>query len=673
MSKLRKILVTSALPYANGSIHIGHLVEYIQTDVWVRFQKARGHDCHYVCADDTHGTPIMLSARKQGITPEELIGRMHEEHTRDFAGFSVNFDNYYTTNSDENRQFAELIYARLVEGNHIAQRDIQQAYCTHDTIFLPDRLIRGTCPKCSAPDQYGDSCEICSATYSPTDLKDARCAVCGNAPETRSSRHYFFKLGDFEQPLQQWLAGGHIQEEIRKKVSEWFTTGLQDWDISRDAPYFGFKIPGTDDKYFYVWLDAPIGYMASTKNWAERTGRTFDEFWLSPDAEIVHFIGKDIVYFHVLFWPAMLMGAKFQTPSKVFVHGFLTVDGQKMSKSRGTFITAREYLNHLPPEALRYYYACKLGPNVEDIDLNLADFVARVNADLGNNFANLGSRVIAFLNKRLDSRMGVLQGAGLELVEAVEAKADEIAALYDGRDYANAMRRIMELCTRINKYVADSAPWELIKTDAEAARNVCTAAVNAFGKIAVLLSPVVPGVAARSEAIIGFAGTEFGRITQRFESCPINTFESVFNKILPEDVEKMVEASKPREEPAPATQPAYTVDPLQEPLVDINGFRSVDLRVAKVIEAKGVEGADKLLQLTIDLGPLGQRNIFAGIRKSHDPEALVGRLIVVVANLQPRKMKFGVSQGMLLAAGPGDKEVFLLGPESGALPGQRIG
>ncbi len=671
MSEKRKILVTSALPYANGSIHIGHLVEYIQTDMWVRFQKGRGHDCHYMCADDTHGTPIMLSARKQGITPEELIGRMHEDHTRDFAGFSVAFDNYYTTNSPENRQFAELIYGRLRDGGHIAERDIQQAYCVQDTIFLPDRLIRGTCPKCGAQDQYGDSCEICSATYTPTDLRDARCAVCGNAPETRTSKHYFFKLGDFASQLQEWLAGGHIQEEIRKKVSEWFTAGLMDWDISRDAPYFGFKIPGTEDKYFYVWLDAPIGYMASTQNWAERTGRTFEEFWLSPDAEIVHFIGKDIVYFHVLFWPAMLMGAKFQTPSKVYVHGFLTVDGQKMSKSRGTFITAREYLNHLPPEALRYYYACKLGPNVEDIDLNLADFVARVNADLGNNFANLGSRVIAFLNKRLDSQMGKLEGAGLELVQSIEARAEEIASLYEGRDFALAMRRIMEMCTRINKFVADSAPWELIKTDAEAARNVCTAAVNGFGKIAVLLSPVVPSVAAKSEAIIGFQGTDFGRIMQRFEECPIATFESVFNKILPEDVEKMVEASKPLEEVPPA--PTYAVDPLQEPLVDINGFRNVDLRVAKVLEAKGVEGADKLLQLKIDLGPLGTRNIFAGIRKSHDPEALVGRLIVVVANLQPRKMKFGVSEGMLLAAGPGDKEVFLLGPESGALPGQRIG
>ncbi len=673
MESTRRILVTSALPYANGSIHIGHLVEYIQTDIWVRFQKAMGHDCHYMCADDTHGTPIMVSARAKGITPEELVGAMHQEHVKDFAAFNVSFDNYYTTNSEENRQFAELIYGRLKEAGHITQREISQAYCPHDKMFLPDRMIRGICPRCGAQDQYGDSCEACSATYSPTDLKEPRCAICGTAPETRTSLHYFFKLGDFSEPLQQWLQGDHIQDEIRKKVQEWFADGLRDWDISRDAPYFGFKIPGTEDKYFYVWLDAPIGYMASTKNWADRVGRTFEEFWLDPKTEIVHFIGKDIVYFHVLFWPAMLMGAKFQTPSKVFVHGFLTVNGQKMSKSRGTFISAREYLNHLPPEALRYYYACKLGPKVEDIDLNLEDFVARVNADLGNNFANLGSRVIAFLNKRFDSRLGKLEGEGLALVEHIEGRLDEITALYEGRDFAVAMRRIMELCTRVNKYVADSAPWDLIKRDPEAARNVCTAAINAFGKVAVFLSPVVPLVAATCEQLIGFSGAELNRVSQRFEERTIETFQSVFQKILPEDVEKMVEASRPKEPEPQAPQFDYEVAPLQEPNVDINAFGAVDLRAAKVLEASAVEGADKLLALKVDLGPLGTRQIFAGIRKTHDPAALVGQMIVVVANLQPRKMKFGLSEGMmLLASATSGPELFMLQPAPGAKPGMRI-
>jgi methionyl-tRNA synthetase len=696
----RKILVTSALPYANGSIHIGHLVEYIQTDIWVRFQKLCGNECRYMCADDTHGTPIMISANKQGITPEELVGRMHREHSRDFADFQVEFDNYYTTNSVENRHFAELIYTRLKDKGHIDVREIEQAWCPHDKMFLPDRMIRGTCPRCQAADQYGDSCEVCSATYNPTDLKDARCSICGTAPVTRTSSHYFFKLGDFADRLKEWLAAGPVQEEMRNKLGEWFAEGLKDWDISRDAPYFGFRIPGTEDKYFYVWLDAPIGYMASTRNWCEKNGRSFEEFWLSPDSEIVHFIGKDIVYFHTLFWPAMLMGADFRAPNKVYVHGFLTVNGQKMSKSRGTFLSARQYLSHLDPEYLRYYYACKLTARVEDIDLNLSDFVARVNADLGNQFANLGSRVISFLHKRLDGKLGKLTGEGLALVESLEKAADEIAELYECREYSRAMKRIAALAHDANQYVANAAPWSAVKDNPEKARSILTAAVNAFAILNLYLTPVMPAMSRRVEKILGRGNLTWNSAFERLEERAINPFESVFTKATDEAVEALLQsgmqpaagtapatpgtaatdaaAAQPAEgtvaaqPPAPVVEEPPVVVPPQAAEIPFDDFAKVDLRVAKIVEAKGVDGADKLVELLIDLGQLGRRTIFAGIKKTHKPEELVGRQIIVVANLAPRKMKFGTSHGMLLAASSEGTGVYLAGLETGAKPGQRI-
>jgi methionyl-tRNA synthetase len=671
----RRILVTSALPYANGSIHIGHLVEYIQTDIWVRFQKMQGHDCRYMCADDTHGTPVMLSARQQGITPEELVARVHEEHSADFDGFHVDFDNYYTTNSPENKEFAELIYNRLKEAGHIAERTIEQAYCQHDEMFLPDRLIRGTCPRCEAEDQYGDSCEICSATYDPTDLKDAHCALCGNAPVTKASNHFFFQLGNFQPQLEAWInAEGHVQEQMRKKITEWFEAGLRDWDISRDAPYFGFRIPGTEDKYFYVWLDAPVGYMASTQNWAQREGHSFDDYWLSEDAEIVHFIGKDIVYFHTLFWPAMLMGAGFRPPDHVFVHGFLTVNGQKMSKSRGTFIPARAWLDHLDPEQLRYYYACKLTARVEDIDLNLADFVARVNADVGNQFVNLGSRVISFLHKRLDGRLGILADSGRILLDDIEAGARQVAGLYEDREFARAMKEITALAHRANQFVADQAPWAQIKEDADAARSTLTAAINAFAKLAIMLQPVMPQLTAAVDRILGRETPVWEDVFARFENVPVNPFTTLFTKAVDEDVTKLVEsmvvssdeADKEPEELFPDVEPVADE-------VTFDDFLKVDLRVARVIAAESVPKASKLLKLTITLGKLGERTIFAGIKKSHDPEQLVGRMIVVVANLAHRKMKFGISEGMLLAAaGDEPQEIFLVSPESDAQPGQKV-
>ncbi len=673
MAEKRRMLVTSALPYANGSIHLGHLVEYLQTDIWVRFQKEQGHECRYMCADDTHGTPVMISARQQGITPDELVARMQAEHLVDFTDFLIEFDNYYTTNSEENREFAELIYKRLRAKGHIGQRDVEQAWCPEDKMFLPDRMIRGICPSCGAEDQYGDSCEVCSATYAPTELKSAHCSLCGSSPERKSSEHYFFKLADFQDQLRTWIEADHVQDQMKKKLLEWFDEGLKDWDISRDAPYFGFRIPDTEDKYFYVWLDAPIGYMASTRNWAEREGKNFDDYWLSEETEIVHFIGKDIVYFHTLFWPAMLMGADFRAPDKVYVHGFLTVNGQKMSKSRGTFIPARAYLDHLDPEYLRYYYACKLTSKVEDIDLNLMDFVARVNADVGNQFVNLGSRVINFLHKRLDGKMGTLDGPGTDLLEAIEAGAKEVVALYDGREFSRAMKEITALAHRANQFVADTAPWALIKGDAEAARSALTAAINAFGKISVMLQPILPRLTAKVDAILGRERGDWSTVNDRIENVAINPFKPIFVKITDEMVEKLVEALTQSADGIPgAAEEDVEVEPLAEE-VTFDDFSKVDLRVARVLEAKSVPKANKLLELRVSLGQLGERTIFAGIKKSHDPDKLVGRNIIVVANLAPRTMKFGISEGMLLAAAGDDPAaLFLADLQEGASPGMKI-
>ncbi len=670
----RRILVTAALPYANGSIHIGHLVEYIQTDIWVRFQKLRGHDCIYCCADDTHGTPIMLRARREGIDPERLIERMHEEHYRDFQGFQIEFDSYYSTHSQENRELSETIYTRLKEAGHIETRDVEQSYCEHDQMFLPDRFIRGVCPKCGAADQYGDSCEVCHATYSTVELKEARCSLCGNAPVRKSSTHYFFRLGDFSSELKEWIDGGHVHRQVQNKLQEWFDQGLKDWDISRDAPYFGFLIPGETDKYFYVWLDAPIGYMASTKNYCMLTGKNFDDYWHNPETEIYHFIGKDITYFHALFWPAMLMGSGFNTPDQLAIHGFLTVNGEKMSKSRGTFINAATYLKHLDPHYLRYYYACKLGSGTEDIDLNTEDFVARVNSDLVGKLANLASRSVPMLTKNLDGKLGRLSDEGQALIEKMQNQSEAIAALYEERNYAAAMRAIIAMADDVNKYFDERKPWAMIKEDAEHVRETLTTGLNATYILAIYLKPVLPEFAEKIEKILNVDSRKWEDIHNLLQDKEINTFTRLMERIDPQKVQAMIDESK--EEQNQDQQPQQTLsgplaeDPLAEE-ISFDEFMKVDLRVVKVIKAELVEGADKLLRLEVDLG--GQtRQVFAGIRHAYNPEDLVGRHLIMAANLAPRKMKFGVSEGMILAAGPGGKEVYTLCVDEGAQPGQRV-
>ncbi|MBM4370184.1 MAG: methionine--tRNA ligase [Deltaproteobacteria bacterium] len=671
----RRILVTSALPYANGSIHLGHLVEYIQTDIWVRFQKMRGADCRYMCADDTHGTPIMLSARARGIPPEELIAAMHAEHAADFRDFLVGFDNYDSTNSDENRQFAELIYTRLRDRGHVETRTIEQLYCEHDRMFLPDRMVRGTCPVCGAPDQYGDSCEVCGATYNPVDLRDAGCALCKARPVLRSSEHHFFRLGHFTDFLRAWVAeDDHVQPQIRHKLEEWFQEGLRDWDISRDAPYFGFRIPGTEDKFFYVWLDAPVGYIAATRRWAERNGRSWEEFWLDPSTELVHFIGKDIVYFHCLFWPAMLKGADFRPPDRVFVHGFLTVDGQKMSKSRGTFIKARTYLDHLGPEYLRYYYASKLSDRVDDLDLNLEDFVARVNADLVNRLANLGSRTVNFLQRKLDGRVGSIDPAAEPMLWAVEDGAGVVAGHYEARRFSQAIREVMRLVDEANLYLTQAEPWKVLRDDPSRARSICTAGVTLFFRLVTMLRPVLPALADRVAAMVGEDSASWDRVTARIEHRPVGEFGNLVERIQQEAVDAMIEDGRGTTDgtsTTPEVKAREGAEPLA-PVITYDEFMKLDIRVGVVVAAEGVEGADKLLRLQVDLGELGRRQIFAGIKKSHAPEVLLGRRVLVAANLAPRKMRFGLSEGMVLAAGPGDADIHMVEAEGGALAGDRV-
>jgi methionyl-tRNA synthetase len=690
MSDTRDILITSALPYANGPIHLGHLVEYIQTDIWARFQRMRGHNCWYVCADDAHGTPIMLRARQEGIAPEELIARVAQEHKADFAGFRVAFDNYHSTHSPENRHYATLIYQRNRETGHIAQRTITQAYDPVEQMFLPDRFIKGECPKCGAPDQYGDNCEACGASYSPSELKNPRSAVSGAVPEERESEHYFFKLGDFEDMLQSWTRGGGLQREVANKLGEWFAAGLQEWDISRDAPYFGFEIPDTTDKFFYVWLDAPIGYMASFQNLCDSprgqaAGLSFDAFW-SPQskAEMYHFIGKDIIYFHALFWPAMLHGAGFRAPTAVLAHGFLTVDGQKMSKSRGTFIKARTYLDHLDPEYLRYYFAAKLGPNVEDIDLNLGDFTARVNSDLVGKLVNIASRTASFISKRFDGRLGESLPDSPLLADLVAA-GDSIAEAYERREFSRAMREVMALADRANQYIDEQAPWVMAKQpglEVELHR-VCTLGLNFYRVLIGYLRPVLPRTAEASEAFLRIPPLTWADLATPLLDHEIAPFKPLLTRIEPKQIEAMLEASKADLAATPSAAPALqdnthetaseghlVRDPIAD-TIDFGDFAKVDLRIARIAAAEAVEGADKLLRLTLDLG--GEtRNVFAGIRSAYEPQALVGRHTVMVANLAPRKMRFGVSEGMVLAAGPGGRDLFLLSPDAGAQPGMKV-
>jgi methionyl-tRNA synthetase len=664
----RNIAVTSALPYANGPIHMGHLVEYIQTDIWVRFQKLCGNRCLYFCADDTHGTAIMIRAKKEGITPEELINRVHAEHHRDFKAFDIEFDNYYSTHSEENRRFSELIYNRCKDRGSITRRQVEQAYCENCKMFLPDRFIKGGCPRCKAPDQYGDSCDVCGGTHQPTELIDPKCANCGTPPVRRSSVHLFFKLADYEKDLRELLGRGYVQQSVTNKLDEWFKTGLKDWDISRDGPYFGFAIPGEENKFFYVWLDAPIGYMASAKNYCDKNGLDFEEVWNSKSWELYHFIGKDIMYFHALFWPAMLTGAGFKVANKLFVHGFLTVNGEKMSKSRGTFIMAATYLKHLDPEWLRYYYATKLSGGVEDIDLNLADFASRVNSDLVGKLANLASRSGPMLTDKLDGMLGTFDDEGRAMVKSIQAIKDEIVGDYEGLNYASAMRRISAAADLANKYVDDKQPWKTIKTDPEGTRKTITATLNAVRVLTTYLKPVLPVYAAKIEKFLNVPPLMMADVGAVLENHKINKFERLIERIDPAKVEAMVEESKDKEVVA-AAKPQ-----LEEPLAPectIDDFTKVDLRVAKVVAASAVVGADKLLQIKLDIGGV-EKNVFAGISKAYKPEQLVGRLVICCANLKPRQMKFGLSEGMILAAGPGGPEVFVLGVDSGAKSGQRV-
>ncbi|ATJ82582.1 methionine--tRNA ligase [Halomonas beimenensis] len=671
----RKILVTSALPYANGAIHLGHLLEYIQTDIWVRFQKSRGQDCHYVCADDAHGTAIMLRAEQEGITSEALIDRVSREHQEDFARFGVAFDNYHSTHSEENRYFSELIYTRLRDKGHIATRDIEQMYDPVKGLFLADRFIKGTCPKCHTDDQYGDNCEACGATYTPAELIDPVSAISGATPEVRSSTHYFFKLPDFARFLQGWIDDDHVQPQIRNKLMEWFESGFNEWDISRDAPYFGFEIPDAPGKYFYVWLDAPIGYLASFKNLCDREGIDFDAYWREgSDAEVYHFIGKDIVYFHALFWPAMLHGAEFRTPTAVNCHGFVTVNGAKMSKSRGTFIKAATYAEHLNPEYLRYYFAAKLTAGVDDLDLNLEDFAQRVNSDLVGKVVNIASRCAGFVKKLGGGRLSG-HCAQPELVARFIAAGDEIAEHYEAREFGRAMRKVMELADEANTYIAEAEPWVLAKQDGreQEVLDICSVGINLFRQLMVYLAPVVPAMAEGARAFLKLDSLDWDSRQELLLDHEIAKFKPLMTRVERDRIDAMIEASKEdlvEEQKLKETPKGPLTDTPIAPEIAFDDFARVDLRIARIAKAEYVEGADKLLRLTLDLG--GEtRNVFAGIRQAYAPEALEGRLTVVVANLAPRKMRFGVSEGMVLAAGD-DEGIYLLEPHSGAQPGQRV-
>jgi methionyl-tRNA synthetase len=665
----RKILLTSALPYANGAIHLGHMLEYIQTDIWARFQRAQGHEVHFAWADDAHGTPIMISAQKQGVTPEQLIARMNEEHQRDFRDFGLSYDNFSSTHSETNRACVERIWRGLEEGGYVELKTISQFYDEQEGMFLPDRFIRGTCPKCGAEDQYGDSCEVCGGTYAPTDLVEPRSVLSGAAPVLRDSEHWFVRLSPFEERLRAWMGSGALQPEVANKMQEWFDDGLRDWDVTRDAPYFGFPIPGTEDKFFYVWVDAPVGYMASFREYCEAEGLDFDAWWTpDSDTELYHFIGKDIVYFHTLFWPAMLMGAGFRTPTAVFAHGFLTVDGTKMSKSRGTFILARTYLEHLNPDALRYYFCAKLGPGTGDIDLNLDDFVARVNSDLVGKLVNIASRCAGFIHRNGGGELAARLPDPALYRSFLDARG-EIAADFEGRNYQSAVRRIMALADRANRYIDEYKPWLMIKEPGREreVQEVCTQGINLFRVLVTLLAPAIPFTAEKAAAFLGCTVGPWSELDEPLTGAPLNPFQPLLTRIDPDKVAAMIEDSKESLQPgADEARPALE---LEDEIV-IDDFTRVDLRVARIAAAEHVEGADKLLRLTLDLG--GEtRTVFAGIKSAYEPEQLVGRLTVMVANLKPRKMRFGLSEGMVLAAG-GDGGPFLLEPDAGAEPGARV-
>ena len=686
-----RVLVTSALPYANGDIHIGHLVEYIQTDVFVRFLKMTGRDALYMCASDTHGTPIEIKASQRGIAPEEMVAQYNREHLADFEGFHITFDRFYTTHSDETRRHAEAIFTACKGKGLIETREVELTYCEHDGRFLPDRYVRGTCPKCGALDQYGDNCEVCGATYEPTDIKDARCVICGNPPVRRKSVHYFFKLGACHADLAEWV---HGKEHLHETTENWIEANflsqeLRDWDISRDPPYFGFTIPGETDKFFYVWMDAPVGYIGTTDKFCQETGRNFDEYWKQGQSEgttIVHFIGKDIAYFHILFWPAMLMNSGYHVPDRVQVHGFLTVNGEKMSKRTGTAVSARTYLEYLDPQYLRYYYAAKLGPTNADLDLNLEDFVNRVNAELVNKVVNLASRTLKFVDRRLDGRVGRIPEQDRAMLDEARARVDRIAHDYENCEYARALRAIIEIAEEANKYFQDAAPFTSIKTDPEAARGACTTATNFIKLVAGLLKPVVPALVADIEKSLAIEPMTWEDLRTDYEDRAIGGFERLLERVDMKKVQAMIEQTRQQTElsgegagAGASQQDAGVADEQWKPLpiapeIDIETFAKVDLRVARVLEAEEVKESRALLRLKLDLGD-HERQVFAGMKNYVKPEDLVGKNVIVVANLKPRKMRFGVSQGMVVAAGVKGVEheqVWLLGVSDEARPGARI-
>lgn len=672
----RKILVTNALPYANGPLHLGHMVGFMQADIWVRFQRIRGHHVSFVGGDDQHGTPIMLGAQKQGITPKQMIDDIEQQHIESLNGFHIDFDNYTGTDHDENKRISSDIYTKLKANGHIDVRVIKQAYDEEKGMFLPDRFVKGTCPKCKAVDQYGDNCESCGTTYDTTDLIDPYSVLSGNPPIEKESEHYFFKVSQFEKMLSEWKSSGALQDEIANKIEEWFESGLIDWDISRDAPYWGFEIPDAPGKYFYVWLDAPIGYMASHKIHCDKTGDSWADYWHADSeskTELYHFIGKDIVRFHTLFWPAMLEAVDYRKPSGVFVHGFLTVDGAKMSKSRGTFVKAQTYLDNLNPEYLRYYFAAKLSSNVVDMDLNLDDFSARVNSDLIGKMVNIASRCAGFIAKRFDGQLAT-QSASPELHQAFSDAADSIAARYENREYSQAMRDIMALADKANQFIDEHKPWILIKDEdkIDEVQQVCTAGINAFRSLCIYLKPVLPTLVAQAETFLNVDPLVWADLQTPLLDHKINKFKPLMTRIEQDSIDKMIEQSKESLEVTPSTDPNSLLakDPIADE-ISFDDFAKIDLRIAKIVKAAHVDGADKLLQLTLDIG--GEtRNVFAGIKSAYQPEELEGKLTVMVANLAPRKMRFGLSEGMVLAAGPGGSDLYVLNPDDGAQPGMRV-
>ena len=687
-TKPRKILITSALPYANGPIHLGHMVEYIQADIWARFQRLRGNSCIYAWADDAHGTPIMLRAQQEGIEPQELIDKMKAEHQQDFDDFFISYDNFHSTHSEENKYFSEQIYLAAKAKGNISTKTIKQAYDPEANMFLPDRFIKGECPKCGTADQYGDNCENCGATYSTTEVKNPYSVVTGATPIEKDSEHHFFKVSDYAGFLKDWVNSGAVQKEIANKMNEWLDDGLNDWDISRDAPYWGFKIPGTEDKYFYVWLDAPIGYIASFKNYCDRpdVDVDFNEYWEIDDngenneTELYHFIGKDIAYFHTLFWPAVLKSADMRLPTGVFCHGFLNVNGQKMSKSRGTFIQARVFLDHLPAEPLRYYYAAKLSNTVDDIDLNLKDFQQRINSDLVGKVVNIASRCAGFITKKFDGKLS--ESLADEALYAKFTEASEsIAEAYESRRYSKAMREIMALADLANQYVDEKEPWVLAKDEnrQQEVQGICSQGINMFRAIITYLKPVMPELAKKSEIFLNAGELSWNSVTEPLFETEIIKFKPLMTRIEEDKIEGMLAANKILLDEAAVLQggnkkaeEVIDNDPIS-PTIEFDDFAKIDLRIVKILNAEHVDGADKLLQLTLDLGDeKGQRNVFAGIKSAYEPEELIGKMTVMVANLAPRKMRFGLSEGMVLAAGPGGKDIYVLNPDDGAVAGMRV-